>query len=80
MGVSALILTALIFAQTRRWIEKWDLLIIAGISLTIVVFIPALHNSGDRQVVAFLAVAAGLVAIALTALFRLIYKLLFLLL
>ncbi len=75
LGVSALILTALIFAQNRRWIEKWDLLIIAGISLAIVLFIPALHSSGDRQVVAFLAVAAGLMAIALTALFRLIYKL-----
>lgn len=75
LGVSALILTVLIFAQTRRWIEKWDLLIIAGITLAIVLFIPALHGSIERQVVAFLAVAAGLMAIAITALFRLIYKL-----
>lgn len=75
LGVAVLILTALIFAQTRRWIEKWDLLIIAGITLAIVLFIPALHGSIERQVIAFLAVAAGLMAIALTALFRLIYKL-----
>jgi len=77
LGVSALLLAVLIFAQTQRWIEKWDLLIIAGITLAIVLFPPAaLHKGIDMPVVAFLAITAGLIAIALTALFRLIYKLL----
>ena len=76
LGVSALILTLVIFAQFRRWIEKWDLLIIAGITLSIVLFIPALHQESNISVVALQAVAAGLIAIALTALFRLIYNLL----
>jgi len=76
LGVSALLLAVLIFAQTQRWIEKWDLLIIGGITLVIVLFIPALHKGIDMPAVAFLAVTAGLIAIALTALFRLIYKLL----
>ncbi|WP_427157540.1 protein kinase domain-containing protein [Aliinostoc sp. HNIBRCY26] len=70
--VAAIILGLLIFAQTKRWIEKFDLLIIAIISLTIVFFIPGIIR--ERLVV--LSVAAALVAISATALFRLIYKLL----
>ncbi len=73
---SALILGALIFAQSRRWIEKMDLLIIAGITLLLIFFVPVLQGALSIQEVAFLSVAAGLIAIALTALFRLIYKLL----
>lgn len=76
LAVAALVLTLIIFAQFRRWIEKWDLLIIAGITLAVVLFVPVLNNSLDRQVVVLLAVAGGLIAIALTAIFRLIYKLL----
>jgi len=78
LGLSLVILGGLIFAQFRRWIEKFDLLIIVGISLAAILFvpIPALRDGLTLQEIAFLAVAAGLVAIALAALFRLIYKLL----
>ncbi len=76
LGVSALILGVLIFAQFRRWIEKLEMLIIAGFTLAIVLFIPALHKGSNIQAIALQAVAAGLIAIALTALFRLIYNLL----
>lgn len=76
LAVSSLILTLVIFAQFRRWIEKWDLLIITGVTLAIVLFVPVLDNSIDKQAVVLLAIAAGLIAIALTAIFRLIYKLL----
>lgn len=76
LGVSGLILGVLIFAQFRRWIEKWDLLIIAAITLAIVLFIPALHKGSDIWAIALQAVAAGLIAITITALFRLIYNLL----
>jgi serine/threonine-protein kinase len=76
LGLSALILGILIFAQSRRWIEKVDLLIIAGITFAIIFLLPILRDGLTIQVVAFLALVAGLVAIALTALFRLIYKLL----
>ena len=79
LGASVLILSFLVFAQFRRWIEKQDLLIIASISLAIVWFVPVLRVLPPNQA-AFLAVAAGLVAIAITTLFRLIYKLLSLLL
>jgi len=73
LGLSAF-LGVVIFAQSRHWIEKVDLLIIAGITLAII--FPAslarwTYNPGGS-----ILVAAGLVAIALTTLFRLIYKLL----
>ncbi|MHC5857431.1 protein kinase domain-containing protein [Nostoc sp.] len=78
--ISALILGILIFAQTRRWIEKFDLLIIPTITFAIIFFLPFLRGGLDIVPVVILAVAAGLVAISLTAIFRLIYKLLSLLL
>lgn len=79
LAASALILGFLVFIQSRRWIEKFDLLIIAGITIAIIFFVPVLRDGLTIELVAFLALAAGLVAIALTALFRLIYKLLSLL-
>ncbi|MEH1903943.1 MAG: serine/threonine-protein kinase [Nostoc sp.] len=78
--VACVILGILIFAQTRRWIEKFDLLIIPTISFAIIFFLPFLRGVLGIQEVIILAVAAGLVAISLTAVFRLIYKLLSILL
>ncbi|MEI1377704.1 serine/threonine-protein kinase [Nostoc sp. UHCC 0926] len=79
-SVASVILGILIFAQTRRWIEKFDLLIIPTITFAIIFFLPFLQGGLGIQTVVFLSVAAGLVAISLTAVFRLIYKLLSLLL
>jgi serine/threonine protein kinase len=72
LSLAFVILGLLIFAQTKRWIEKFYLLIITAISFAIVIFITKIAT---LQVV-FLAVAASLMAIAITAIFRLIYKLL----
>ncbi|OUL29394.1 serine/threonine protein kinase [Nostoc sp. T09] len=80
LSISFVILGILIFAQARRWIEKLDLLIIPGITLAIIFFVPLLRGELSIQQVLVLAVAAALVTIALTALFRLIYKLLSLIL
>jgi serine/threonine protein kinase len=77
---SALILGILIFAQSRRWIEKFDLLIIPTITFAIIFFVKFLQAGLGIQQVIILAVAAGLLCIALTALFRLIYKVLSLIL
>ena len=73
----------LVVVQSRRIIEKVDLVILAGITFAVIGFLPALHavvaglalRSGFLAV-AVLAVSGGLSAIAVTALFRLIYKLL----
>jgi serine/threonine protein kinase len=77
--ISAAILTILIYAQTRRWLERFDLLIIPAITFAIIYFVPLLQANLGIQTVIILSCAAGLVAIALTSLFRLIYKLLSLL-
>ena len=77
----------MIFAQTQRWIEKVDLVIIAAITLALVLFIPSLSQGeitgqlanalGGR--VMFVLLVAGftaLLAVAITIVFRLIYNLL----
>jgi serine/threonine protein kinase len=78
--LSGVILTTLIYAQSKRWIEKFDLLIILVISFAIIYFVPILHANVGIQLVIIYSLAAGLVAIALTSLFRLIYRLLSLIL
>ncbi|MDB9320441.1 serine/threonine-protein kinase [Nodularia spumigena CS-586/05] len=75
LTAAAVILGILIFAQTRRWIEKFDLLIIPGITFAIIFFVPFFRDEITITQIALLAVAAGLVAISVTAIFRLIYKL-----
>ncbi|MBA2748186.1 MAG: protein kinase [Tatlockia sp.] len=82
-GAWLVLLVGLSFVQWRRWIEGKDLLIIAAITLAIVLFFPALYKIGmifqgisPWQTVLILAIVGALVAIALTALFQLIYKLL----
>lgn len=75
MAISVVILSGLIFAQTQRWLEKFDLLIIPAITLAIIFFIPFLHGGIVIQNVVILAFASALIAIAVTSIFRLIYKL-----
>ncbi|MBC7969465.1 MAG: serine/threonine protein kinase, partial [Verrucomicrobia bacterium] len=81
-GFWVALLLGLIFLQSRRTIERVDLLITAGITLAIVLLVPRLHNlaaivSGNALVtVVVIAVLTGLVAIAVTALFRIIFNLL----
>ncbi|MBD2744396.1 protein kinase [Coleofasciculus sp. FACHB-1120] len=76
VGLLGMMIGGLLFAQYRRFIEKFDLLIIAGITLAIMLFFPVLRNGFPLQIVVFVAMLAGAGAIAVTALFRLIYKLL----
>ena len=72
--VCAVVLGILIFAQTRRWIEKWDLAIIPAISLLVMFFLNSLRGGLTIQEIMILSLAASLTAVALTSLFRLIYK------
>ncbi len=73
-GAALVILGILVFIQTRRWIEKFDLLIIPGITLAVVILF--LRGTVSIPQVVILAVAAALISIAIAALFRLIHKLL----
>jgi len=75
LAISVVILTGLIFAQTRRWLEKNDLLIIPTISFAIIFFIPFLRGGIGIQQIIILGFTSALIAISVTTLFRLIYKL-----
>lgn len=76
IGLWGMLMGGLIFTQLRRIIEKFDFLIIAGLTLCLIFFVPALQPGISLQTVAIVAVLAGAAAIAVTALFRLVYLLL----
>ncbi|HEY9666804.1 MAG TPA: serine/threonine-protein kinase [Coleofasciculaceae cyanobacterium] len=76
IGLWGMIMGGLIFAQFRRIIEKFDFVIIGGITLAVVVFFQGLRNGLPIQTIIVIAVLAGAAAIAVTAIFRLIYLLL----
>jgi serine/threonine protein kinase len=76
IGLWGMIMGGLIFAEFRRFIEKFDFLIIAGITLAVVVFFKGLRDGHPPQLVIMISVLAGAGAIAVTALFRLVYLLL----
>ncbi|OKH55767.1 serine/threonine protein kinase [Calothrix sp. HK-06] len=72
--ISLVVISAMIFAQFRRWVGGSDLIIFPVITLPIVLFF--LRGSLTIPEMLFYAVIAGLISIAVTSLFRLIYKLL----
>ncbi|MBE9189492.1 serine/threonine protein kinase [Gloeocapsopsis crepidinum LEGE 06123] len=76
LAVTTFILGILIFAQTRRWADMKDLLILIGITLAIILFIPALQGGQTVPNILLVALVTGAAAIAFAAIFRLIYKLL----
>lgn len=84
IGLLGMVIGGLIFAQYRRIIEGKDLPIIAGVTLLVVMFLPSVKTLiasliPETPVIAgvlFVAIVAAAGAIAITALFRLIYKLL----
>ena len=76
VGILGAAIGGLIFAQTRRIIEKVDLGIIAGITTAIIFFFPGLQGGLGMQSVLIIAAMSGAGAIAIVALFRLIYQLL----
>lgn len=84
VGLVGAMMGGLIYVQYRRFIEGKDLPIIAALTLAIVGFVPFLHDVYLVQslglpaflAVGFVGVLVGAGAIAVTALFRLIYQLL----
>jgi serine/threonine-protein kinase len=76
IGLWGMIMGGLIFAEFRRIVEKFDFLIIGGLTLAAVVFFKALQNGFPIQFIIVVSVLAGAGSIAATALFRLVYLLL----
>jgi serine/threonine protein kinase len=76
IGIFGATIGGLIYAQTRRIIEKIDLAIIAVITVAIIFFIPTLQGAITLGSILIVAAMSGATAIAITALFRLIYQIL----
>ena len=76
IGIAGAVMAGLVFALTRRVIEKIDLAIIAGISGAIIFFVPILQGSLGIQTILIMATMSAAGAIAVTAFFRLVYQLL----
>ncbi|MCY7285179.1 MAG: protein kinase [Cyanobacteria bacterium CAN_BIN43] len=82
--VLAGVLGVMVFAQSRRWIERVDLMIIAAITLVLVLFVPflssiagTLSGIGTPSAIILLAsIFSALTAVAVATVFRLIYNLL----
>jgi len=70
--LGAIALGGLIFAQRRRWLERFDLLILAAVSFPILAGI-AVKTGTPPPIAIAVPLFAGLVGVAVTALFRLIY-------
>lgn len=80
-GAWLLLLGGLVLLQVQRVIERYDLLIIGGVTLGVVLGFPSLRSvllatGAPLQSVIVLAVLAGLMTMAIATLFRLIYRLL----
>ena len=69
-------MAGLVFLQSRRIIEGKDLPIIAGITVLVLWLVPFLHGGYVMPQVLIFATLTSTAAIAVTALFRLIYQLL----
>lgn len=76
IGLWGMVMGGLIFAQFRRVIERFDFVIITVITLLPIVFFEALRNDLLIQQIVVLSVLAAAGAIAVVALFRLVYLLL----
>lgn len=81
-GAWLLLLAVLILLQARRAIERFDLVIIAAVTLGVVLLFPPLQSilatatGAPRVTIVVIAIMAGLAAVAIGTLFRLIYRLL----
>lgn len=80
-GAWLLLLGGLVLLQARRIIERLDLVIIAGVTLAVVVLFPPLRvvlaaTDSPLQTALVLSILAGLMAVVVATLFRLIYRLL----
>jgi serine/threonine-protein kinase len=88
IGLWGMSMGGLIYAQSRRVLEKWDFAILGVMTVVLVTVVPWFHRSAALQTVlstlslsgalgyVFLAVLAGAVVVLVTALFRLIYQVL----
>jgi serine/threonine-protein kinase len=77
MAIAVLLSAGLAISQNRRWIEGKDLPILAVVTLLLVILSPLSGGILNNVVgVVLIAIVSGAVAIAVTALFQLVRRLL----
>ena len=76
LGILGMVMSGIVFALSRRLIEKVDLLIFVGITAGIVALVPVLQGNLVISSILIIAAFSGAGAIAITAFFRLVYQLL----
>ena len=76
LGILGMVMSGIVFALSRRLIEKVDLLIFVGITAGIVALLPVLQGNLVISSILIIAAFSGAGAIAITAFFRLVYQLL----
>lgn len=76
LGLLGMLMGGMIFALYQRTIEKIDLLIFAGITAGLVIFIPGFQGTLSLQTIFIISTISTAGAIAITAFFRLIHLLL----
>ena len=77
LGILGMVMGGIVFAMSRRIIEKADLAIFAVITAGIVVtFVPSLNGAFAVSSILIIAAISGASAIAITAFFRLVHQLL----
>ena len=74
IGLWGMSMGGLLYAQWKRLLEKFDFLLVGGITLVVVLVVPPLHSM-PSAIVIVIAIVASAGTISLTALIRLLYKL-----
>ena len=75
MGIGGMIVGGLVYLLYRKTIERWDLAIIMGITLGIILIFPTLMGILSLTNILFFSLMGGAACVAMTTIFRLIYQL-----
>lgn len=70
-----MIVGGLVYLLYRKTIERWDLAIIMGITLGIILIFPTLMGILSLTNILFFSLMGGAACVAMTTIFRLIYQL-----
>ena len=77
LGLWGMVMGAMIYAQYSRIIENLDPWILAVITFLLVLFVPVLRGNLEQVEIMLIAILAGAGAIGITAIFRLMYQILY---
>jgi len=74
IGLGGMIVGGLVYLLYQRTIERWDLVIITGITLGAMLLFPGIRGIFSLQNVLFFSLMGGAACVAITTVFRLVYQ------